>query len=69
MRTCVCGVCGCAVGGQVLLAWTVDVSCACNWFSGWLGCFLEGCAPHNFVKKLVLFYIRIDAYVMLLFYV
>ena len=32
----VCRYAGCTVGGQVLLAWTVDVSCECDWFSGWL---------------------------------
>ena len=44
MRVCA----GCAVGGQVLLAWAVVESCACDWFSGWLGCFWGVCAPHNF---------------------
>ena len=41
---------GCAVGGQVLLlAWTVDVSCASNRFSRvGLAVFWGVCAPHHF---------------------
>ena len=25
-----------------------DMVSSCNWFSGWLGCFLSLCAPQNF---------------------
>ena len=60
----------CAVGGQaLLLAWAVTVSCACDWFSGWPGCFVCVCAPHNYYfEGLVLLFVRFYVYVIL-FYV
>ena len=43
----------CSWGGQVLLAWTVDVSCACDWFSGWLGrLFFWVCVLHTILRNL-----------------
>ena len=58
----VCRYAGCTVGGQVLLAWTVDVSCECDWFSGWL---FFGWVLHRMFKELVLLYVRLYVYVTL----
>ena len=46
--------CRCAVGEQVLLAWTVDVSYVLYLVrvTGWLGCFSGVCTPQNFKENL-----------------
>ena len=44
----VCMYVGVQLGDRCCCWHGLDVSCACNWFSGWLGCFFGVCAPYSF---------------------
>ena len=65
----VCGCVGVQLRDRCRYCHGLDVSCACNWISGWLGCALGVGVLHIIFKETCLtIYVRIYVYVMLLFY-